>query len=134
MRAMREAKIRIAKEDDVEEIAKLASRIFDGANVNLGAENIFFVAEDKKKLVGFVHLIKKGKKIVLQGIGVEPAFRGSGIGTGLLEAAISYCEKNTEEILLNVKAINPAAKLYLEHGFFAKNSDDILTLSRKKPN
>src|SRR3990167_3525469 len=125
---MREAQVRIAGKGDIDAIAGLAARIFKEARIETGEENTYFVAEEKRKLIGFIHLIWKGEKIVLQGIGVEPEFRGSGIGSKLLEAAISYCEKKSAvEVVLKVKALNPAARLYLKHGFFAKKTGDVYT-------
>jgi len=134
---MLEITIRRAGANDIESIALLAAKIFDDSRIS--ELDVYYVAEVKRKdaeeIVGFVHLIEKPEKIVLQGIGVDEKFRNAGIGTKLLDAALAYCEQSSAaEVVLKVRALNPAANLYLSHGFFAKQMGDVLTLVRKKPN
>jgi ribosomal protein S18 acetylase RimI-like enzyme len=58
-------------------------------------------------------------QLLMDGIGVSPAMRGSGIGTKLLDALIGYARKQgCRSVRLDVIDTNPAARrLYVRVGF-----------------
>ncbi len=50
-------------------------------------------------------------------LGVRPALRGQGIGTALMEALIAACHGHYPVIVLSVRLVNPAVRLYERLGF-----------------
>ena len=73
----------------------------------------------------------KTEEVYVDGVAVDPAMRGKGIGTKLLEALESKAvEKQMKMITLDVIDINPKAKaLYERLGFIAIKNEDIWPLN-----
>lgn len=58
-------------------------------------------------------------------IGVEPAFRGRGVGGRLLSALdVAYRDAGVEALALSVEKANPAVRLYERHGYVRVREDD----------
>lgn len=62
---------------------------------------------------------KKPGDLLMDGIAVDGAMRGQGVGTGLLEEIVKLAhEKGLQSVRLDVIDMNPRAKkLYLRHGY-----------------
>lgn len=82
-----------------------------------------FAAYSQQKIIGVLILdlendSKNKPQAQLYGFFVEPAFRGQGITTQLLQAVIQYGQPYVEQIILSVLANNIAAiNLYQKLGF-----------------
>lgn len=117
-----------AKKQDFGEIAKMIAREFPYAKAS--AENVSSRAERKeialfkavsgKKIVGFIELEMLAPFVWrLNGISVKKSERSKGIGTELMDFAISFLKgARAREIRLIVWQQNKKAKnLYLQYGF-----------------
>jgi GNAT superfamily N-acetyltransferase len=125
--------VRIATEDDYGGIAGLMEELFPRKAMNAGTGDVYFVAEACGAIVGFAHIVLRGEKAVLQGIGVTEELRRKGIGALLLESAIAYCrEIGQSDVCLKVKALNPAARLYAKKGFFVMQFGDVCSMTKKE--
>lgn len=82
-----------------------------------------FAAYSQQKIIGVLILdlendSKNKPQAQLYGFFVEPAFRGQGIATQLLQAVIQYGQPYVEKITLSVMTSNiPAIRLYQKLGF-----------------
>ena len=79
-----------------------------------------FKAVESKKIIGFLELEKlNGISARINGLSINPEYRGKGFGKQLLEFAVEYLKKkNISQIILLVKQSNlEAKKLYEEAGF-----------------
>lgn len=117
-----------------EELASLIRKLFPKSEPLFTEKDVYFVAEERGDIIGFVHLILKEKAILLQGIGVEPEWREHGVGSRLLDSAVRFCDKKKMDILLKVKPSNPALNLYHKKGFTLKKIRDVYILERKRVN
>ncbi len=81
--------------------------------------NIYIIAREDGKNVGFCDLDISGKKAWVAGIFVNPKYRGKGIATEMLEKAKTIAkEKGFNELNLCVCNKNPSAEqLYKRLGF-----------------
>ncbi|PIX88494.1 MAG: hypothetical protein COZ30_00680 [Candidatus Nealsonbacteria bacterium CG_4_10_14_3_um_filter_36_16] len=101
---------------------------------------IFLVAEENKKVVGFVwaHLIQYGlfKYGTIDEFFVKKEFRGKGVGSNLLKKSIKKLEKLNPKIILvgTEKENKEAIKLYQKVGFeLGKRSLWFYWNPKKKP-
>jgi len=101
---------------------------------------IFLVAEENKKVVGFVwaHLIQYGlfKYGTIDEFFVKKEFRGEGVGSNLLKKSIKKLEKLNPKIILvgTEKENKEAIKLYQKVGFeLGKRSLWFYWNPKKKP-
>ncbi|MDM1246971.1 GNAT family N-acetyltransferase [Acinetobacter sp. R933-2] len=84
---------------------------------------VIFSAYTQQKIIGVLILdlendSKNKPQAQLYGFFVEPAFRGQGIATQLLQAGIQYGQPYVEKITLSVMTSNiPAIRLYQKLGF-----------------
>lgn len=82
-----------------------------------------FAAYSQQKIIGVLILdlendSKNKHQAQLYGFFVEPAFRGQGIATQLLQATIQHAQPYVEQVTLSVMATNlPAIHLYQKLGF-----------------
>lgn len=82
-----------------------------------------FAAYSQQKIIGVLILdlendSKNKPQAQLYGFFVEPAFRGQGIATQLLQATIQHAQPYVEQVTLSVMATNlPAIHLYQKLGF-----------------
>jgi ribosomal protein S18 acetylase RimI-like enzyme len=130
-----DVKIRRMTRSDIRAILSLDKKLTEGrgvltykdmAAVNPGGPlDLSFVAEVEGKVIGFIMtrlaylMIPFIEVCILQGIVVDPDYRGRGIGGKLLDALLDYCQ--AEEIN-TIRAIvpqrNEKLRLFVEaHGF-----------------
>lgn len=77
-------RLRRAEPRDFDDIVDLARRLeLDHAGMD---EDIFWVAEESGEVVGIVALREHADCLELCSLGVDPAFRGRGVGRALVEA------------------------------------------------
>ncbi len=117
-----------------EELASLIRRLFPKSEPLFTKDDVYFVAEEKGGIIGFVHLILKEKAVLLQGIGVEPEWRERGVGGRLLDSAVRFCDRKKMDMFLKVKPTNPALNLYHKKGFTLKKIRDVYVLERRRVN
>ncbi|MFO7733438.1 MAG: GNAT family N-acetyltransferase [Candidatus Aminicenantes bacterium] len=77
-------RVRRAEPRDFDDIVDLARRL-ELAHAGMD-EDIFWVAEDSGEVVGIVGFRKHPDCMELCSLGVDPAFRGRGVGRALVEA------------------------------------------------
>lgn len=126
-------RIRTVGPSDMDNAKSFIRNVFPNAMVQVGDGDIVLLAEEGDRPIGFAHVIEMEDRVILQGIGVDPAIRGQGIGTMLLEGVLGMYEDADRPIYLKVKVMNPAIDLYARYGFFLKKFGDTHVLV-KKPN
>ncbi|MEW6328513.1 MAG: GNAT family N-acetyltransferase [Candidatus Micrarchaeota archaeon] len=123
------ARIRKIKRKDYESVVALTNTFFPYTEMNLAKvqERIargarYFVAEINERVVGFVDLKISGARAVIYGIAVDGRHEGKGIGSALLNRALSFARRNgARKIWIKVKSSNlPAINLYRNFGFALK--------------
>lgn len=146
MRAMR---IRHAEPEDAEEIQKVAldswkdtygqilsketieEVIADWYDIDGLQEQanhpIFYVAEVKGDVVGFVHAtVNEEGKATLHRIYLEPKEQGKGIGSGLYQKAENDLKKKADKVELEVLAENQKGiSFYQKQGFEEKETEKV---------
>jgi ribosomal protein S18 acetylase RimI-like enzyme len=125
--------IEIGKSADEKRIFKLVRRIFPKASPAFSENDFYFIAKAGGRDVGFIHLIKRKGRVLLQGVGVVKSCRERGIGGMLVDKAIEYATGEKMDILLKVRPTNcPALNLYEKKGFSIKKVRDSYILERKQ--
>jgi len=121
--------------ENVDMVLPLIKKIFPNADIEVDEDDLFYVAINKSKIVGFLHLTEREKYIILRGIGVDEGHRNIGNGTSLM-AKVDELSKITEKnIVLKVKCLNPAISLYERFGFtMARPFGPVYTLIKKVSN
>lgn len=79
----------------------------------------FFVAENEKDILGYIGFSVIAGEGYITNVAVFPKYRNSGVGTALVNEAVSYCKKeNLEFLSLEVRKSNEQAiRLYEKAGF-----------------
>jgi ribosomal protein S18 acetylase RimI-like enzyme len=111
--------------DDMEALERIVGTLFPKSNFTFGANELYFLATQRKSIIGFSHLriLGHGQRGVVAGLGVLPPYRKRGIGTLLLQAALAYFEEiGCMEIVLKVKPENLATEIYAKHGFAVRKA------------
>ncbi|MBN1170492.1 GNAT family N-acetyltransferase [Candidatus Micrarchaeota archaeon] len=126
--------IRLVRSGEIDEAKKFIRSIFPRAMIQINDDDTLLLAETKKKIVGFAHLLDDGEKIIFQGIGVHKSMRGAGVGTMLIEHSIEMFDESDRPIYLKVKVMNPAVDLYQRYGFFIQKFGTTYLLVRKPNN
>ncbi|MBM3229941.1 GNAT family N-acetyltransferase, partial [Candidatus Parvarchaeota archaeon] len=121
------------------QVRQIAQALFKSPRISSGPSNIYFVAKQAGKIIGFSHLVMQGgtgaSQTVLQGLGVAKKYQGRGVGTLLVEASIAHCKRlGVQSILLKVKAFNPALSLYLKEGFVQSFVEKNIVMKYRQPN
>ncbi len=126
--------VRKARKPDMKPIMEMVSLLFpDGAARHLPSDR-YLLAERSGVPVGFCHFRLREKKCYIAGLGVLPQYRNHGVGSQLMAEALYYADRHgIQTTYLKVRALNSAASLYLQYGFFEKRSGDVLLLVRKRP-
>jgi len=126
--------IRKAKASDMPMLAEMALVLFPNNRMRTLPGDTFLLAERGGIPIGFCHYRIREKRCYIAGLGVLAQYRGHGVGSQLMANALSRIDRNgVQATSLRVRAINHAAKLYSDFGFFEKKSGDTLVLMRKKP-
>jgi len=120
-------RIRRVRPPEMGTVTRFIEKIFPESSVRIRENDIVLVAEasdgaapngeERSNIVGFVHVIDRGDRFILQGLGVDPFLRSQGVGTLLLEGALEVLGRETKPVYLKVKPLNPAVDLYERHGF-----------------
>lgn len=127
-----------ATQADFPALDSLISEIFPSVQFVPAERDVYFIALEGQLLMGFAHVrLPKDdveRRFVLQGLGVKNEFRLRGVGSALLEKALSFCmQEGALEVQLSVRTLNPAMSLYHRFGFFPKKQlrEDSIILVRK---
>jgi len=113
-------------------ILKLIDELFPDAEPKLEETDVYFVAVLEEEDIGFLHLGQRRGKITLEGVGVKEKYRGEGLGSRLLDTAITVAERSGKDIILKVKPENAVAlNLYAKKGFAIKRLRSVYILQRK---
>lgn len=127
--------IKKATKNDFVEIHKLLLGIFHDATANIGESDGFFVAKERKEILGFAHFSEDGNRIILKGLGVAEGCRKTGVGGALLDKLIAHAKKGRKSVYLKTTTRNPALRLYCKKGFcFRQLKGETLTLALKNKN
>jgi ribosomal protein S18 acetylase RimI-like enzyme len=111
--------IRVISEREILEVLKLIAKLFPEAYPVLKENDKIYVATERKKIVGFLHITEKEDRIFLNGIGIIEEYRGKHIGTEFMEHLIE--EAKDRPIYLKVTEKNFIAQaLYEKFGFVPK--------------
>lgn len=123
---------RIVRCTEEKRILTLINGLFPNARPGFSPEDVYFIAVFGDNDAGFLHLVLRKGRVLLQGVGVKPECRKKGIGGMLLDTALDFAQKRGEDILLKVKPDNVAAlSLYAKKGFVLKRMKDVYVLQRK---
>ncbi len=128
--------VRKAKASDIHTIEEMMAVLFPNSRFLKKDGDTFLLAEKGGIPIGFCHyrIHEKEKKAFISGLGVLAHYREHGIGSQLMaEALFRLDKKGTQTTYLKVRALNHAAKLYLQFGFFERKWGDTLVLVRKRP-
>jgi ribosomal protein S18 acetylase RimI-like enzyme len=77
----------------------------------------FDVIEVEGERAGRLYVHRGPRDIRIMDIALAPAFRGGGIGTGLLRSLIAEAEERGSKLSIHVEHNNPARRLYERLGF-----------------
>lgn len=135
-------KFRRAREKDLSTILDIENRSFSDPWPREAFDDIFesgqefWVVEKNRKIAGFVNFIKAADEVQIYNIAVLDEFRNQGLGTRLMNFALSYF-KDTQSAILEVRPSNrEAVNLYLKIGFkiinkrkkYYDNGEDAFTM------
>lgn len=123
-----------ARKQDRDAIAQMTELLFPDSRAKVLPDDRFLVAKKDGVAVGFCHYRFREESCFIAGLGVLPQYRNHGVGSQLMAEALYHADKSgVQRTYLKVRALNHAAKLYTQFGFFEKKSGDTLTLVRKRP-
>ena len=116
-------------------VMEMAAMLFPNSRLRIMPGDTFLLAKRGGIPVGFCHYRIREKSCFIAGLGVLAQYREHGAGTRLMsEALYKIDRKGVLVTYLKVRAINHAAKLYTDFGFFEKKSGETLLLVRKRQN
>ncbi|HIH19094.1 TPA: GNAT family N-acetyltransferase [Candidatus Micrarchaeota archaeon] len=126
--------VRKAKKSDMSAIHEMMDLLFPNSRQHFLPYDSFLVAEREGLPIGFCHYRMRGKTAYIAGLGVLHQYREHGAGSQLMaEALFRIDRKGADTAVLKVRALNSAAKLYLNFGFFEKRWGETMVLVRKRP-
>lgn len=126
--------VRKADRKDKKAILDMIGLLFPNAHNRHLPLDRYLVAERGGLPVGFCHYRIRGNVCYIAGLGVLAQYREHGVGSHLMaEALFDADRKGVQTTCLKVRALNSAAKLYLQFGFFEKRTGETLLLVRKRP-
>ena len=82
---------------------------------------------------GRLYVHRGPSDIRIMDIALAPAFRGRGIGTGLLRSLIDEAEKSGRKLSIHVETNNPARSLYERLGFRPAGEHGVYVLMERPP-
>ena len=91
------------------------------------------VIEKEREPVGRLYVDRWADQIRLVDIALLPEFRGSGLGTALLERLLDEGRETGLPVTIHVEYNNPALRLYRRLGFHHVDSNGIYYLMRWEP-
>ena len=116
----------LAKEYPFDQSAYKDTDINDISGTYSGEDNIFFVVEKNKKIVGAVGVKKEaGNRALLRRLFVDESYRGKGFGTELLKSAVGFCKSKHYKtfVFRATDRMSKAMKLCKKEGF--KETEDL---------
>lgn len=96
-----------------------------------GAE--YSVIELDGEPVGRLYVHRGGSEIRVMEIGLMPAARGRGIGTGLLQGILDEGQATGRMVSMHVEKFNPALRLYERLGFQIAGDRGVYWLLQRAP-
>jgi ribosomal protein S18 acetylase RimI-like enzyme len=91
------------------------------------------VIELDGELAGRLYVHRGASDIRIMDIALAPAFRGRGIGTGLLRALIAEAQASARKLSIHVEMNNPARTLYERLGFRVAGEHGVYVLMERAP-
>ncbi len=91
------------------------------------------VVEVDGEPAGRLYVHRGPSDIRIMEIALAPAFRGRGIGTGLLRTLIAEAEESGRKLSIHVEANNPARTLYERLGFRPAGEHGVYVLMERVP-
>ena len=92
-----------------------------------------WVAEEYGKIIGFCNAANEGEKNRVRVIYILPTFQGRGIGSLLIEKALSWLG-NDKDVFVNVASYNKQAiGFYKKYGFIETGKKGVLDKASKLP-
>jgi ribosomal protein S18 acetylase RimI-like enzyme len=82
---------------------------------------------------GRLYVHRGPSDIRIMDIALAPAFRGRGIGTGLLRELIAEAERSGRKLSIHVEMDNPARSLYDRLGFLPAGEHGVYVLMERPP-
>ena len=126
--------VRRARKADLPAIREMIATLFPNARSRYLSGDRYLVAERGGVPIGFCHYRMRGKICYIAGLGVLAHYREHGVGSHLMaEALFDADKKGVQTTYLKVRALNSAAKLYINFGFFEKRMGETLLLVRRRP-
>ena len=116
----------LEKEYPFDRSAYQDSDINDISGTYSGRDNVFFVIEEKDKVIGTIGVKKDApESALIRRFFVDTNYRKKGLGTMLLEKAVEFCKsKNYKEVCFRATdRMRDAMKLMKKKGF--KEKDDL---------
>ena len=125
--------VRKAAKPDMAVIRDMVNLLFPNSRQRFLPHDTFLVADHDGVLIGFCHYRVRGKVCYIAGLGVLHQYRERGVGSQLMAEALYHAEgKGVQTTVLKVRALNHAAKLYSDFGFFEKKWGETMVLVRKR--
>ena len=123
-----------ARKADMPAIFEMISLLFPNSRNRHLPGDRYLVAKRAGVPIGFCHYRIRAKLCCIAGLGVLAQYRERGAGSHLMaEALFDADRKGVQTTYLKVRALNSAAKLYLQFGFYEKRMGETLLLVRKRP-
>ena len=95
-----------------------------------GADNLV-IERGETGAIGRIVIHQGGADLRLVDIALVPAWRGQGLGTGLLQALCTLADQLQQPIVAHVETFNPAQRLYARLGFRAEDNNQIYVRMRR---
>jgi ribosomal protein S18 acetylase RimI-like enzyme len=83
--------------------------------------------------VGRLYVHRGATDIRIMDIALDPAYRGRGIGTGLLRSLLAEAQASARRLSIHVEANNPARRLYERLGFQVAGEHGVYLLLERAP-
>jgi GNAT superfamily N-acetyltransferase len=93
----------------------------------------FDVIEVDGEPAGRLYVHRGAREIRIVDIALTPAYRGRGLGTGLLRALIAEAEETGRPLSIHVEIHNPARRLYERLGFRPGGNNGVYVLMERAP-
>lgn len=117
--------LRLLKDSDIEKVLQLERKVHSHPWRQSSFEDCLrgrqrcWLAEHNNTLVGYVVVAHGGGDAELLNIAVAPSHQRKGIGSGLLQHAVSVMKEHADMMFLEVRVSNrKAIELYAREGFF----------------
>lgn len=115
-------------------VREIVALLFPNSHFRELPGDVCLVAERSGVPVGFCHYRIREKTCYIAGLGVLAQYREHGVGSKLMAEALYHADRRgVQRTYLKVRAVNHAAKLYVNFGFYEKKAGDTITLVRKRP-